>query len=130
MPVAARFHALRDKVLATNDHAFAEPVRLTFIKPDGRVDPARPAIQIEAILRVAGDKSAINVVNGSSAVINTGKGELAIDPVIYNGPAITVGTVVRALSRGGPSLNSEPTFEVASVYDRTHTRTILELNAR
>ena len=129
MPVAARFHELRDKVLAGVDHVFAEPVRLSFLK-SGALDPSRPAIEIEAVLRV-GEGKTTSVSNDGSrgwrSRIVADKAQLHIDRVKY--PALVVPnttsekTKVRALSRHG-----QPWFEVADVDDRSHTRLVLNLN--
>lgn len=126
MPVAARFHAIRDRVLAAVDWRFAEPVRLSFIK-GGAVDPDRAMVEIEAPLRVAGDASAITLKGSSGAgwapIIEAGKAELYIDRATYAGPPLRAGDRVKALSRPG-----EPWFEVASVDDRTQGRLIAKLN--
>lgn len=125
MPVAARFHDLRDKVLAGVDHVFAEPVRLSFFK-SGALDPSRPAIEIEAVLRVGEGKT--TSVAGSRDVgwrsrIVADKAQLHIDRAAYTGPQPQQGDKVRALSRHG-----QPWFEVADVDDRSHTRLVLNLN--
>lgn len=126
MPVAARFHELRDRVLAAVDWRFAEPLRLSFLK-DGAVDPDRALVEIGAILRVAGDTSAITLKGSSGSgwapIIEAGKAELHIDRATYDGPALRVGDRVKALSRPG-----EPWFEVASVDDRTQGRLVVKLN--
>lgn len=125
MPIAARFHDLRDKVLAGVDHVFAEPVRLSFFK-SGVLDPSRPAIEIEAVLRVGEGKT--TSVDGGRAQswrsrIVADKAQLHIDRAAYNGPQPKTGDKVRALSRHG-----QPWFEVADVDDRSHTRLVLNLN--
>lgn len=126
MPVAARFHELRDRVLAAVDRRFAEPVRLSFLK-SGQVDPDRAMVEVEAILRVAGDTSAITLKGSSgggwSPIIEAGKAELHIDRSTYAGPDLRVGDRVKALSRPG-----EPWFEIASIDDRTQGRLIARLN--
>lgn len=127
MPVAARFHDLRDKVLAGVDHFFAEPVRLSFLtKAGGPLDPARPSVEIEAVLRVGEGKS--TSVAGSRDAgwrsrIVADKAQLHIDRTAYTGPQPKTGDKVRALSRHG-----QPWFEVADVDDRSHTRLVLNLN--
>lgn len=125
MPVAARFHELRDRVLAGVDHVFAEPVRLSFFK-SGVLDPSRPAVEIEAVLRV-GEGKATNVSGGNAASWRTrivaDKAQLHIDRAAYTGPQPKQGDKVKALSRAG-----EPWFEVADVDDRSHTRLVLNLN--
>ena len=125
MPVAARFHELRDKVLAGVDHVFAEPVRLSFFK-SGALDPSRPAIEVEAVLRVGEGKNT-SVSGGNAASWRTrivaDKAQLHIDRATYSGPQPKTGDKVRALSRPG-----EFWFEVADVDDRSHTRLVLNLN--
>ncbi|WP_312411914.1 hypothetical protein [Shinella sp.] len=127
MPVSARFHELRDKVLAAVDFKFAEPVRLSFLtKVGGTVDPARPAVEIEAVLRVGEGKNT-SVSGGNSmswrSRIVADKAQLHIDRTTYTGPQPKQGDKVKALSRWG-----EPWFEVADVDDRSHTRLVLNLN--
>lgn len=125
MPVSARFHELRDKVLATVDFKFAEPVRLSFFK-SGVLDPSRPAVEIEAVLRVGEGKNT-SVSGGNSMSWRTrivaDKAQLHIDRAAYTGPQPKTGDKVKALSRWG-----EPWFEVADVDDRSHTRLVLNLN--
>ncbi|PZP69063.1 MAG: hypothetical protein DI604_18565 [Delftia acidovorans] len=125
MPVSARFHDLRDKVLAGVDQKFAEPVRLSFLKNEA-TDPDRQQVVIEAVLRV-GEGKTTSVGFGSASSWRTrivaGKAQLHIDRTTYTGPQPRQGDKVRALSRHG-----EPLFEVASVDDRSHTRLVLNLN--
>ncbi|NDV88798.1 hypothetical protein GTW51_19055 [Aurantimonas aggregata] len=124
MPVVARHHSIRDRVLASVDSVFAEPVRLSFLK-SGAVDPARPAVEVEALLRVGGGNET-NVAGGWAQGWRTqlaaGKAELSIDAALYAGPAIKVGDRVRAISRRG-----QPWFEVLRVDDRGETRLVMEL---
>jgi len=125
MPVAARFHALRDRVLADVDQKFAEPVKLFFIAKNGKADPDRLAMEIEAILRVGGGKQS-RASGGASESWRTriapGKAELHIDRATYTGPAFSVGDKLKALSRAG-----EPMFEVLDIDDRGEARLVLEL---
>lgn len=124
MPVSARFHDLRDKVLAGVDHAFAEPIRISFMK-NGSADPVRPQIVIEAVLRVGEGKSTnIGIVMGGGwrTRIVADKAQLHIDRSSYSGPQPRQGDRIRAISRHG-----EPLFEVADVDDRSHTRLVLNL---
>lgn len=120
----ARFHSLRDRVLATVDSVFAEPVRLKFNR-GGVVDPSRTAVDIEAVLRVGGGKET-NATGGYAqswrARINAQRGELHIDRARYPGIVARVGDEVKALSRPG-----EPWFEVLAVDDRGETRLVLQL---
>lgn len=125
MPVAARFHDLRDKVLVGVDHVFAEPVRLSFFK-SGALDPSRPAIEIEAVLRVGEGKT--TSVDGGRAQswrsrIVADKAQLHIDRKKYPDLVVRTGDKVKALSRPG-----EFWFEVSDVDDRSHTRLVLNLN--
>ena len=111
------------------DHVFAEPVRLSFFK-SGVLDPSRPAIEIEAVLRV-GEGKTTNVSGGMAQSWRTrivaDKAQLHIDREKY--PDLVVPNTtsekpkVRALSRHG-----QPWFEVADVDDRSHTRLVLNLN--
>ncbi|WP_172123215.1 hypothetical protein [Devosia sp. 919] len=125
MPIAARFHDARDQVLAGVDKAFAEPVRLSFLKK-GVVDPARPPVDIEAVLRVGGGNET-NIAGGWAASWRTqlaaGKAELHINAANYAGPAIRTGDRVKALSR-----KAEPWFNVERVDDRGEARLVLELS--
>jgi hypothetical protein len=125
MPVSARFHNLRDKVLASVDSKFAEPVRLFFQK-NGVADPSRTNVDIEAVLRVGEGKSS-SVAGGNSAGwrsrIVADKAQLHINRATYVGPQPKSGDKVKAISRHG-----EPFFEVVDVDDRSHTRLVLNLN--
>lgn len=120
----ARFHTLRDRALAATDKVFAEPVRLSFMKA-GAVDPARPAREIEAPLRVGGGKET-NVSGGVDQVWRTRiaaqRAELHIDPAKYPGLKFIKGDRVRALARPG-----QPWFEVLAVDDRLSTRLVVQL---
>ena len=124
MPIAARFHEIRDRVLAGVDQRFAEPITLSFMKKE-RVDPDRAEMQIEAILRVGGGKRS-RASGGASESWRTriapGKAELHIDRANYTGPAFATGDKVRAIARSG-----EPWFEVLGIDDRGEARLVLEL---
>lgn len=125
MSEPARFHALRDRVVAAVDQVFAEPVEIKFLDARGRQDAARPAVTVEAILRSdpervsspAGGRTAESPVRVSAA-----PAKLFIDPWRYEGPEIRRGDKVVAVSRPG-----EPVFEVLSVQARTHTRMVCTL---
>lgn len=123
--VAARYHALRDRVLASVDHVFAEPVLVKFNK-GGTSDLSRPSIEIEAVLRVAGGNEAAASGNRIDTAwrtrITAQRGELHIDRVKYPDLRAAIGDEVRALSRPG-----QPWFEVLSVDDRGMTRLVLRL---
>lgn len=127
MPVAANFHQIRNRVVAAVDKAFAEPMKIAFMKK-GRLDPDRPAAQIDAVLRVGGGKET-NMSGGRAtswrAKLAAGKAELHIDRATY--PDLTVATedAVQALSRPG-----EPWFAVSWVDDRGDNRLVLELSEK
>ena len=121
----ARFHTLRDRVVASVDNVFAEPVLLKFNK-GGKADSDRPVIEIEAVLRVGGGKETAASGNRIDAAwrtrITAQRAELHIDRTKY--PQITArpGDEARALSRPG-----EPWFEVLAVDDRSMSRLVLQL---
>lgn len=125
MPIAARFHGPRDMVLAAVDKAFAEPVRLSFLK-SGAVDPTRQPVETEAVLRVGGGGET-NIAGGFAQTWRTqlaaGKAELHINRAAYSGPQPRPGDRVRALSRHG-----QPWFAVERVDDRGEARLVLELS--
>lgn len=120
----ARFHALRDRVLAVVDDRLAEPVKLSFMK-GGVLDVDRPAIEIEAILRVGGGKET-SVDGGRSggwrSRIQVGRAELHIDRAKYPDIVARAGDKVKALARQG-----EPWFEVLAVDDRSMSRLVLQM---
>lgn len=125
MPVAARFHQLRDRVVAAVDQAFAEPIKLSFMK-DGRQDDDREAIEVEAILRVGGGKEALAsgkvTDNAWRSRFGASPTELHIDRAKYPAIIARSGDRVKAISRQG-----EPWFEVLSVEDRGEARLVLVL---
>lgn len=120
----ARFHAVRDRVLRQVDQKFAEPVRLSFMK-GGAVDPNRPMVEIEAILRVGGGKET-SVAGGRNSAwrsrITAQRAELHIDRAKYPTLVARQHDKVKALARPG-----EPWFEVLAVDDRGETRLVLQL---
>lgn len=127
MPVAARFHELRDRVVAGVDFTFAEPVRLAFQK-NGKADPARPVREIEAVLRVGGGEVSSAAGRSSRSwhtKIAAGKAELHIDIAKYADLYFVKGDSIRAIARRG-----EPWFEVLRVDDRGDSRLILELGEK
>lgn len=120
----ARFHALRDRVLAQVDNTFAEPVRLSFMK-GGVLDPDRPAVEIEAMLRVGNGKetsAAGSMVQSWQTRLAAQGGELHIDRARYPGLVFRKGDKVKALARPG-----EPWFEVLTADDRGATRLVVQL---
>ncbi|WP_108459191.1 hypothetical protein [Devosia naphthalenivorans] len=125
MPIAARYHDSRDRVLAAVDKAFAEPVRLSFFKKD-LPDPLKQPVDIEAVLRVGGGDET-NLAGGYAQTWRTqlaaGKAELHINAARNLGLVIKVGDRVQAISRPG-----EPWFKVERVDDRGENRLVLELS--
>lgn len=121
---SARYHTLRDAVLSAVDHVHAEPVLLRFLK-GGVADPARPAVEIEAVLRVGGGKETA-VAGGQERSwrtrITAQRAELHIDPVAWPGIKAMTGDEVRALARPG-----QPWFEVLAIDDRGSSRLVLQL---
>lgn len=112
---------LERRVDAIVGRKFGEQVRLTFMK-DGRNDPARPQITVNAVLHTGGDDS-FNVGAGYRSRITAGAGELFLDRAIYTGPIPVARDIVRALDRAG-----QPRFEVKSVSDRYSNLLVLSLN--
>lgn len=121
---SARYHSLRDRVVAQVDRVFAEPVRLSFMK-DGQLDPDRPIIEIEAVLRT--DKSVTASPSGGrdrgwQSRVSSQPAQLHIDRSRYPDIVVRGLDKVRALSRPGM-----PWFEVLSVEDRGMNRLVLNL---
>lgn len=105
--------------------AFGENVRLSFMdRPGGVLDPARPAVDIAAVLHVGGDDS--KPVGDSTdryrVRLSLGQAELLIDRSSYTGPMPRKGDKVRANHRDG-----QPWFEVAAVSDRYSNLIVLSL---
>lgn len=122
--LAARFHVLRDRTLAAVDRTFAEPVRLSFFKA-GAIDPDRPAVEIEAVLRTGGGEE--TMVSGGRdrdwrSRITAQRSELHIDRAKYPHLVARQGDKVRALARPG-----QPWLEVLAVDDRGSSRLVLQL---
>jgi hypothetical protein len=121
----ARYQRLRDRVLRQVDQVLAEPVLLRFVKA-GAADPDRPAIEIEAVLRV-GDGTEVTVSGRNTdtawkSAFQVQPAELHIDRARYPGLVVRVSDEVRALSRPG-----EPWFEVLGIDDRGSGRLVLRL---
>lgn len=127
MPVAARFHEIRDRVVAAVDAKFGEPIRLSPMK-NGVSDPDRQQVVLEAVLRV-GEGATTSVTGGSAqswrSRIVAGKAQLHINLATYEGPPPRQGDIVRALSRHG-----QPAFVVSDIDDRSHTRLVLNLSEK
>lgn len=120
----ARYHSLRDRTFAQVDSVFAEPVRLSFMK-EGVVDPDRPMIEIEGILRIGPGKQtspAGSMVQSWQSSVAAQGGELRIDRVRYPSVVLMTGDRVKARARAG-----EPWFEVSSVDDRGGGRLVVQL---
>lgn len=121
---AARFHRIRNKVLAKGDTLFAEPVELKFLK-NGMPDAQRENIEIEAPLRTGGGQNT-SVDGGDGQTWETrivaGKAQLRVDRNKYPELKLTKGDKVRAIARDG-----QPWFEVLHVDDRSHERILVEL---
>jgi len=101
--------------------AFSEAVRLSFLK-NGTADPARPLVDIEAILLTGGDDS-FAPGNGFRARLSAGQGEIVINRSAYTGSMPKTGDRARATDRAGM-----PWFEVATVSDRYSNLLVLSLN--
>lgn len=124
MPVPARYHAIRDRVVAAVDLRFAEPVELFFLA-NKKSDPDRPNCDIEAVVRVSGGKASMpgDARSGDRNVrFAAQSGTAHINRATYDGPEIRKGDKLRAMSRTG-----EPWFEVLRVDDRNHSRIVLEI---
>lgn len=122
--LSARFHALRNRALAQVDKTFAEPVRVAFFR-NGALDPAKPAVEIEAVLRVGGGKEtsvAGRDVQSWRTSILAQKAELHIDRARYPDLKVAKGDRLRGLARPG-----QPWWEVLAVEDRSDTRLVLQL---
>jgi hypothetical protein len=119
-----QFDKFRQELHTQTDGMWAEQVRITAFK-EGREDPNRPAIVIEALLRVnprsnenlAGDRS-----GDWSANLRTGGAELRIDRAKYSDLELQKGDKVFALERPGV-----PVWRVSSVDSRGHGRVIVHL---
>ncbi|HEV7436974.1 MAG TPA: hypothetical protein VGO22_19230, partial [Pseudorhizobium sp.] len=99
----ARFHEIRDRAMAAVDNVFGEPVRLSPMV-EGRRDPDRPQVEVEAVLRVGGGQETnANGGYGQSwrTQIAAGRAELHINRAAYTGPRIISGDKVRAIARRG-----------------------------
>lgn len=104
--------------------SYGESVRLSFMK--GQVaDPAKPMIEITAILHVGGDDSHSPGPGPAGAYrtrLSLGEAELFLDRSFYSGPVPKEGDKIRANDREG-----KPWFEVAAVSDRYSNLIVLKL---
>lgn len=111
--------AMNDRMIFT---AFQEAVRLSFLK-NGAVDPARPLMDIQAILHHPGLDGALELKGGMLSSIAASKHYLVIDRTAYPSIVVIPKDKVRASARPG-----SPWFEVAKVNDRHSGVIILDLN--
>jgi len=133
VPTAARYHAIRDRVVAAVDRSHAE--RVTVVPQGegtqyrrGGMDPEREAITIEGVLRIG---SSDNDLGGEgqntwSSRLPAGKAMLAVDVKAW--PAelgIRAGDIVRALTRLG-----EPEFTVEGADTKAINRVKFLLSAK
>ncbi|MFS2326559.1 hypothetical protein U2P60_14270 [Brucella sp. H1_1004] len=102
--------------------SYGESVRLSFMK--GQVaDPAKPMIDVTAVLHVGGDDSRSPGPTGTYRTrLSLSEAELFLDRSIYDGPIPQAGDKVRANDRDG-----KPWFEVAAVSDRYSNLVVLKL---
>lgn len=102
--------------------SYGESVRLSFMK--GQVaDPAKPMIDIGAVLHVGGDDSRAPGPTGTyRSRLSLGEAELFLDRSTYSGPVPKEGDKIRANDRDG-----KPWFEVASVSDRYSNLIVIKL---
>lgn len=102
--------------------SYGESVRLSFMKGQ-MADPAKPMIEVTAVLHVGGDDSHAPGPTGRyRSRLSLGEAELFLDRSSYSGPIPQVGDKVRANERDG-----KPWFEVASVSDRYSNLIVLKL---
>ncbi|MEJ8474459.1 hypothetical protein [Roseibium algae] len=122
--MSALFDGLRNSLTTAVDGVLAEQVQLNFVK-DGRSDPARPVVTIEAVLRTR-DQSVGSLSGGTSkgwsSDIATGGAVLKIDRTKYPDLDLRKGDRVKALDRAGC-----PVFSIQTVDARNHVRLIVEL---
>lgn len=102
--------------------SYGESVRLSFM--EGQVaDPAKPMIDVTAVLHVGGDDSRSPGPTGTYRTrLSLSEAELFLDRSIYEGPIPQAGDKVRANDRDG-----KPWFEVAAVSDRYSNLVVLKL---
>lgn len=118
-----RLEGIVDKVVG---NAFAEPVRISFMK-NGAVDPDRPAVDVMAQMHVGSDDS--NGVDGSNSQggfrtrLVGGQAELFLERARYMGPMPRQGDQVRATGRTG-----QPWFGVSNVADHDTSLIVVSLN--
>lgn len=124
MPVVSSTSALRDLVVAGNDEAFAETVRLEF-RDGARTDPDRADRDIEAVLRTR-DEATSNISGGRvgdwKSEVRAGGAQLFIDQTKYSDLDIRKGDAIVATTRHG-----SPRWKVLDTNPRGHTRLVVEL---
>jgi hypothetical protein len=115
-----RWQDLEARVDRIEARRFGESVRLSFLK-NGTADPARPLINIVAILHSGGDDS-FAAGTGMRTRLSASQSELLIDRSTYTGSMPRQGDKVRANDRTGL-----PWFEVLAVSDRYSNLIVLTL---
>jgi hypothetical protein len=103
--------------------AFAEPVRLSFMK-NGSPDPARPLQNIDAVVHHPNADGAVSIGNGMITTLSTSGAALVIERAEYPDIVLKTGDRVRASSATG----SYAWYEVANVSDRFSSILVAELN--
>lgn len=116
------WRALEARVDGVMAASWGEQVRLAFMKGEA-LDASRPAIELRAILHVAGDRVASSGPADTYKTLQAlGDSELILNRDTYTGPAPKQGDKVRALERAG-----QPWFRVANVSDRYSNLIVLHL---
>ena len=95
----AQFHRYRDMALSAVDRVFAETVLLLFLK-DGRDDPEREDVEVQAPLRVGNDSNADAGRAGNSwhTRLAVGRAQLSLRRATYDGPIIRRGDRASAMA--------------------------------
>ena len=125
MPVAARYHRIKNRVLKTVDRALAEPVTIWPFN-DGSADTTRNKVDVEGVLRVNGGQVS-NAAGGYSGSwrsrISAGTAQMHIDRAQYPDLLVKKGDKLKAMSRHG-----QPLFLVERIDDRGLSRLVVELS--
>lgn len=119
-----RFHKHRDRLLKAVDRELAETVQLRFLVGQV-VDPARPAQDIQCILRSKNeDDSGVTGGNAKSwkRQSSATPSQLHIDYSVWALFELRAGDKVRATDRIG-----SPWYDVLRIDDRAHPRVIVSL---
>lgn len=121
----APYANLRDRGVAAVDRIFAETVKIVFVK-DGSADPARPAVEVAAVLRTAA-QVAPSIAGGRgqawNAEIAAGSAVLHVSRSRYPELSLRKGDRVQAIQRPGL-----PWFDVSRQDARSHSRLIVHLS--